>query len=374
MARLKLFRPVYVLGAIALLALCAASSQAGPNVVQYSATLGFGFGDADVDVPGDLDFANNAVPPCTLNPLTHGGGVQPTAMGGATTALVSFVGNASVVPGPAPQSVIFQTAPQNAGMHVSGCVLAQSQFGLTFTRRTQGATLTWPASGGTLMSQGGAGVVSYDPPWAVGNQKIVIAPGGNTFGGSVRIAGNGDTILGLNIGPATHWVGLLPVAFNIGAAGGGVSGVLEAASIGQFFFQQTPPLPTANCHRNPPCTVDGVTPGFDDPGPPLATIPVTASGANFAWTTGTVMAFDDLGNFTTTRTRTGADSRNAAGTLGTLQLVTANVLLIRGLSPIGLATTAEMTIEFLPEPAATALLASGALLLGGLYTLRRRKR
>ena len=28
MARLKLFRPVYVLGAIALLALCAASSQA----------------------------------------------------------------------------------------------------------------------------------------------------------------------------------------------------------------------------------------------------------------------------------------------------------------------------------------------------------
>jgi hypothetical protein len=118
-----------------------------------------------------------------------------------------------------------------------------------------------------------------------------------------------------------------------------------------------------------------VTPGFQGQTGASTPFPFVANGANFPWTTGAIVAFDNLGDFITTRTRTGFDNRTPTnGTHGTLQLVSPAVILISGLADIGLAITAEMTLEFVPEPAATTMLASGVLLLGGLYTLRRRRR
>ena len=96
--------------------------------------------------------------------------------------------------------------------------------------------------------------------------------------------------------------------------------------VNPFYRQLSAPQP-AGCvpisqAGGTPCTVPGVTPGFQgQPTTGISTFPFVANGANFPWTTGTIRVFDDLGNFTTTRTRTGTDLRNAAGTTGTLQLV-----------------------------------------------------
>lgn len=368
MATTKLFKSV--LGMITLLGLIAVPAQA--TVVQYNGTLGVGFGDGDVDIPGDLDFANNAIPPCEA--------ISVTAMGGATTASVKFVGQASVIPGSAPQAVKFfaQTGP--LGLLYTDCpFFPQTEFGLTFTRRTQMATITWPAASGTVSASGGFGgstasPFQYAPAWAIAGQAVqVTAPaGGNKFGGAVAMAGNGNSILGLNVGAATVFVGELPVALSLGKSGTATP-AFELTDAGTFFFQQSAPVP-AGCNGKQTCVTEGVTPGFDDPGPALATIPVLAQAAFFPWTTGKIRVFDDLGNFTTTRTRTGGDARNSLGTTGVLQLVTPTVLLITGLSPIGLAITAQLTLDFVPEPAATAMLASGGLVLLGLYSLHRRKR
>jgi hypothetical protein len=388
MARRKLFRRLF--GSLAVLALCVPSIQAAPTVVQYTGNLGFGFGDNDVDGGGeDPDFANNAVPPCTLAPLNQAGSAQPTVNGGATTASVNFVGLATVDPtAAAPQAVKFLKQAKNVGLHLTGCVAVQLVFGPAFTRRTQMATLTWPKTTGTVSAGGGFGGSTGAPftfnPAGAGalNQAVqVTAPATRVkFGGAVMMAGSGNSILGIEIGPVpgqTVYVGSLPVAFAVGGEGGPATPTLVVTSSSPFWLQTQAPVP-AGCvpisqNGGTPCVTPPATPtGTSATQPPFSFF---ASGANFPWTTGIVRAFDNAGDFTTTRTRTGFDNRNAAGTMGTLSLVTPNVLFISSLlTSIGLATTAELTLTFVPEPAATTLLASGLLMLGGLYTQRRRKR
>jgi hypothetical protein len=407
MARLRLFR--WVLGSFALLALCVASAQAAPTVVQYNGNLGFGFGDLDIDGGEGPDFANNAVPPCTLRPLTNMGGVQPTSLGGATTASVNFDGLATIDPAAAfPQAVKFmkQTrlpGPPNlgavgtaahGGLTLVGCKLVQLGFGPAFTRRTQLATMNWPDSTATLAAGGGFGGPAATPftfkplvaPLAQQISATAVNPAVK-FGGAAVMAGIGDSILGVNIAPVpgqTVYVGTLPVNFAIGGSGPSavppqVGPTRLETDFNPFYLQTQAPVP-ANCvplsqAGITPCVTPPVTPGRNAP---LGTAPPVnwfAFGVNFPWTTGRVIAKDNAGDFTTTRTRTGFDNRTPNGTHGTLQLVTPNVLLISSvLTAVGLATTAEMTLTFVPEPAATTLLASGVLLLGGLYVLRRRKR
>jgi len=373
MARLSLFKSV--LAAAMLLALCATSAQA--QLAQYTGNLGFGFGDFSAG-----DDANNAIPPCSPKNVT--------SMGGATTTgSVNFVGLASVMAGGAPQAVKFLKQSKNVGLDVGPCNAVQTAFGPVFTRRTQTASFVWPAASGTVSAGGGFGGPGGNPflsipTWAVpGNQAIGATSGPNKFGGAVRMAGSADAILGINAGVLGVFVGSLPVTLGVG--GSGPSAVppqagpgLTIMGVSPFYRQAVAPQP-AGCvpisqAGGTPCTVPGVTPGFQgQPGTPT-TFPFVANGANSPWTTGTIRAFDDLGDFTTTRTRTGFDNRTALnGTVGTLQLVSPAVILITGLADIGLAITAELTLTFVPEPAATTMLASGLLLLGGLYTLRRRK-
>jgi hypothetical protein len=322
--------------------------------------------------------------------LNHAGGAQPTINGGATTASVNFVGLAVIDPAAAmPQAVKFLKATKNVGMHVAGCNLVQLGFGPAFTRRTQMADMTWPASTATVSAGGGFGGPVATPftfvpagPAAL-NQAIQATAGPNKFGGAVEIVGNGDTILGVNIAPVpgqTVYVGNLPVNFHVGGEGGPVTPTFPSIASRPFYLQTAAPVP-AGCvpisqNGGTPCITPPVTPTPNDVPPNTApAVPWFASGVNFPWTTGIVRAFDDAGDFTTTRTRTGFDNRTANGTHGTLSLVTPNILFIRSvLTSVGLATTAQMTLTFVPEPAATTLLASGVLLLGCLYTLRQRRR
>ena len=103
------------------------------------------------------------------------------------------------------------------------------------------------------------------------------------------------------------------------------------------------------------------------------TIPATVPQEFFPWTTGRVIASDQDGNFFTFRTKTGFDNRNAAGTSGTLQLVTPMLTAVTGqLLNIPFAPTSVLTITFAPEPGATLLLGGGALTLLLLYAWRRR--
>ena len=71
MARLKLFRSV--LGAIALLALCAASSQA-QQIVMYDATLGFGF--VEVRLVGHASLCHGEILFCGFDHPQNSGGRQ----------------------------------------------------------------------------------------------------------------------------------------------------------------------------------------------------------------------------------------------------------------------------------------------------------
>ena len=405
MARLTLFR--WVLGSLAVLALCAASAHAAPTVVQYNGKLGFGFGDHDLDA-GDAgpDLANNAVPPCTIAPVHHiDTHPQSTSLHpGATTGSVNFGGLATINPtAPFPQAVklLKQTRAPGAtglgstgtaghgGLTVPKCTIVQLGFGPAFTRRTQQATLRWPDLTATFSAGGGFGgpaatPFKFTPVVAAGVQKITVTSGAAKFGGSAKMVGIGDSILGINVAPVpgqTVFVGTLPVTFAVGAGAGPATPTLLITAGSPFFLQTVAPQP-AGCvpiskAGGAACTVQPVTPGFN----PTTAVPTAppvnwfAFGANFPWTTGKVRATDMVGDFTTTRTRTGFDNRTAMGTHGTLSLVSANTLLISSvLTAVGLATTAEMTLSFVPEPAATTLLASGVLLLGGLYALRRRKR
>jgi hypothetical protein len=193
------------------------------------------------------------------------------------------------------------------------------------------------------------------------------------------MAGNGNAVLGVNVAPIpgqTVFVGELPVQFFVGGKGGVATPTLINTSGAPFWLQTQAPVPAGCVPKSQagftPCATPPVTPTGGSATQPAVTW--FAKGANFPWTTGVVRAIDDAGDFTTTRTRTGFDNRNAAGTVGTLSLVTPNVLFITSvLTSVGLATTAQLTLTFVPEPAATTLLASGVLLLGCLYMLRRRR-
>lgn len=99
---------------------------------------------------------------------------------------------------------------------------------------------------------------------------------------------------------------------------------------------------------------------------------VLGSGARFPWTTGSVTVTADHGPHKTIERRKGFDSRTSAGA-GKIQLVTP--VLTHWLQPASSETTggiAILKVEFVPEPRAWAMLASGLSLLAVLFWARGR--
>jgi len=217
---------------------------------------------------------------------------------------------------------------------------------------------------------------------AGGLQRIGASVGPNRYGGSIAMVGSGNTLLGFN--PITAFglpsaIGSLPIPLNLGANGGIGSTSLGAPATIPTLLTLTPTPPPFKVVTNPTLQrpPNGPVPPTTAPDYPL---PPFATAIGFAWTTGAVTAFDSIGNFRTTRTRTGA-AVNVAGpftgaTTASLQTVAPAVLFlgITGLTNLGIAITAEMEINFVPEPGSVAMLAAGVTALGVLYNRRRRNR
>lgn len=371
---------------------CAGSATAQ---VMYEGQLRFGFGDGGLALdevsPGVLepiDTANNAIPPCaapgavvtpngvgTAPPITTGGA-------GPQTGTIDFAGLANIAAtGTAPSVMLDQAgAATTAGLNVWGLINDCPLYinlvpGGSLFRRTQMANFTWPATANAQLSDGGGpglagtapniGGRSFVNP--LGQQSIRAISTGSGYGGSAAMLGGANTYLGLNGGPNGFGAGSLPIPLLFGAAAGPAT---PTATTGSFdvVFRTVPNTTTAPSGA---------------PGGPFApetnaefAFQAFASANGFAWTTGVVTAYDKIGNFVTTRTRTGGKDFSPTGTGPTsavIQLVSPGILRLGvGPVPLGIAITAEMDLKFVPEPASLAMFAAGIGGLGVLFIRRRR--
>lgn len=374
-------------------AMLAVTAAGGAQAVQrmYQGEMRIGFGDgykgpgpSPMGMTEPIDTANNAVPPCAAPGVVvtpSGMNNDPrTPMGaGPATGVIQFTGAADVAL--TSMGAIDPAAPINfltltpAGVNRWGLEANCPKYtngvpGGALFRRTQMATFRWPAAPATMMNNAGAVrtgtelVATQDL-----KQEIRAVPGPNRFGGSVAALGNGDTLLGfVPLAPGFPFgIGLLPVPLQLGADGGTAMGVTiptGRVTRGGVIFKAT----TMLSQRLP----NGPVPG---PGAPNYPLTAFARGLGFRWTTGVVTAYDDVGDFRTTRTRTGAANFVPAGaTSASIQLVTPSVLTLglNGLPPLGIAVTSELSIKFVPEPASVAMLGAGAGAIG-LLLLRQRR-
>ena len=410
---------------VAMLGVLGATSASAVQRV-YAGQLRFGFGDGGITgmgstvSPGTLnldaapgggtevvDDANNAIPPCaapgaTVTPSGMGNAPAATASGaGPQTGTINFHGLADVVTtgggaiDPSAPIQFFKVTATTAGLNnwglTTNCpIYTNGVPGDLLFRRTQMAQFSWPSTTGTVQAgagavpattvSGGTNLASLTAAGAPGAvQRVGAVAGPNRYGGSVGMVGTADTLLGFNSIPAyglPSAIGTLPIPLAFGINGG--TGVTPGSGTGV--------IPTGSTIAVSPPPFKAVTaPSQRDPGGPVP--PTTAadvyipfaSGVGLAWTTGAVTAFDSLGDFRTTRTRTGA-AVNAGpftgATTASLQLVSPGVLFLGlgGLPPLGIAITAELDINFVPEPASLAALGAGVAVLGGLYGYRRRNR
>ena len=82
----------------------------------------------------------------------------------------------------------------------------------------------------------------------------------------------------------------------------------------------------------------------------------------------------ERGQFVTIRQTTGADNRNAAGTTGTLQVVTPVMVNLTPFLNLFFGGTARVTFSFLPEPMATWMLVAGVAGVFAAHARGRRRR
>lgn len=398
---LKMRAPCRALTLCSMAAVITMAGTAGAVQRMYRGEMRIGFGDGYEGVEltpmsgmnERIDTANNAVPPCAVDGLTFtpsGMHNKPlTSMGaGPATGLVEFWGLADVqltamgaINGALP--IQFSAAAATpAGKANWGLVTTCPEYtngvpGGALFRRTQMATFSWPAAAGTMRAGGGAVPVGPDlsATQALGLQRIGAEPGPNRFGGSVAILGNGDTILGFNPIAALGLpsaIGPLPVPLQIGADGGlsPMGGTIPTGTVSVmnvFFKEVTNPVEQR--------VVGGPLP------PPSADdypLPAFATGLGFRWTTGVITAYDKIGDFRTTRTRTGS-ANFAPGpgpTSASLQLVAPSVLRlgITGLTTLGIAVTSELSLRFVPEPASAAMLGAGIGGIGLLLVRQQRRK
>lgn len=393
-------RMQWVTGAVTGLAVAvtmAGSAQAVQRMYQGQMRIGFGDGyngpePSPMGGVEDIDTANNAVPPCAVPGLVvtpsgmHTPQLPLTSMGaGPMTGIIDFYGLADVqlttmgnIDAAAP--VQFQAvAPTPAGLNNWGLSTSCPAYtngvpGGALFRRTQMATFQWPAS--TAAVQNGAGAVAtgtgISATQAIGAQQIGAVAGPNRFGGSVKILGNGDTLLGFNSIPAfglPSAIGVIPVPLVVGVDGGvsTMGATIPTNQVSAMAVFKVVTNPTAQ--RVP----GGPVPGTGAPNYPFQGF---ATGLGFRWTTGVVTAYDNLGDFRTTRTRTGSADFNPTGmTSASLQLVAPSILRlgVQNLTTLGIAVTSELSIKFVPEPASAAMIGVGASAVG-LLLLRERRR
>ena len=401
--------------------LCAGPAEAVQRM--YAGQLRFGHGDADFGLdtaPGatmgkleQLERENNALPPCAA----PGAVVTPSGMGsvppvtpngaGPQTGTIDFHGLANVVTtgmgrldvdAPITFSSVMATP---AGLHKWGLTTdcptyftGVPSFGLYF-RSTQMVRFSWPTAPGTMAPGRGAiplltpgGGISQTAISAVPEsfsgralQRIGVVAGPNRYGGSIAIIGNADTRIGVNSIPGFGLplaIGTLPFPIYAGANGGlgsttmGAPATIPTGSVSRA----NAPLLNVVTNYSEQHVPGGPIPPTTAPGYPL---PPFGTFVGFAWTTGIVTAFDSIGFFRTTRTRTGAALDVTGPFTGsitaTLQTVSPSVL-IRGLTGLfesGVAMTAELEIRFVPEPIVSAMFAAGVGALGWMAVRRRRR-
>lgn len=390
-----------------VLASLATSAQAVERM--FEGTMHFGFGDNNLIldlVPGlpgveDVDTSNNALPPCNAPNavvLEDGTGIIPgqvtmpasLAEPGPSNATINFFGVAEMGTGATP-SLMFDAYATNlttAGFNNWGMAVSCPKYinllpGVQLFRRTQMAAFTWPAAPGTVAVNGGPGLTGVAGPPGLDGQgpfdhghsggrmfdgvagSIRAIKGAHNYGGSVQMLGTADTILGLSFGPAGLGLGTLPIPVNFGRADGPATPTGKVELSGVPLFAVVPGSPTAAPGGPIPTTL-GLFPAQ-----------MFVSGFGFAWTTGTVTAYDAIGDFATTRTRSGNLDFDATGPSGTTAIVqmVAPLILEFGVAnlPLGIAITGDVTLKFVPEPASIAMLAGGVGLVGALIVVRRRR-
>lgn len=383
---------------LAVAVTAAGSAQAVQRMYQGQMRIGFGDGfesPLETSPMGGIeriDTANNAVPPCAVPGLEvtpsgmHNPALPLTTMGfGPATGIIDFYGLADVQLTASgaidpDQPIQFQSvSPTPAGLNNWGLVTSCPAYtngvpGGTLFRRTQMATFSWPAGSATMRNGRGAVVAgtALTATQAVGAQKIGAMAGPNRFGGSVALLGNGDTLLGFNSIPAfglPSAIGVIPVPLAIGVDGGlttmGATIPTVQVSSMAVFKVVTDPVN----QRQP----GGPVPGTAAPNYPFQGF---ATGLGFRWTTGVVTAYDNLGDFRTTRTRTGAANFNPTGmTSASLQLVAPSILRlgVQNLTTLGIAVTSELSLKFVPEPASAAMIGVGAGAVALLLVRERRR-
>jgi hypothetical protein len=97
------------------------------------------------------------------------------------------------------------------------------------------------------------------------------------------------------------------------------------------------------------------------------------TGFGFPWTTGTVTGIAFTGTKPTSTSAMGFDGRNAAGTIGSVQLVTPWITYYQGTYDGAITGTSVMLIDT-PEPGHVLMLAAGLAVVGLLFGMRTHKR
>lgn len=192
-------------------------------------------------------------------------------------------------------------------------------------------------------------------PFPLGGD-LTITPGANRFGGTMDLLGAVQ---------AQVWIALAPpqileinVPFPNGAGPNAVAlGTPLNGKRGEVTFQNFIHLNTLN-------------------GPIVFTENATGFITEFPWTTGGYQITDaGAGADLDVVTDMGTDTRNAAGTMGTLQLVSPQLINFNSAfipEPM-IAITGLTELQFAPEPTMGALMSIGLLSLAGLGTLRKKR-
>ena len=358
-------------------ALVGLAIPAQAQIVQYTATYFAGLGDGGN--PGTVDNAPNGLPVCNQGLQQHLNAIVPVAgyaelTGGAGNGL-DFKGpfsyGTAAATGPAPFQRSGTAGANGAAQYkTTTCALTfpSAVLPAILFQRTQMSYFTWPDRPGQLAPGGGYGAVSAATPtpgagggflWTLdtANTQFVSAHAGpNTFGGGLRGTGGGRVDLGVNAGGGVRFLGFWntgPRAFGHAKTGVPLNGTT------------TGPTPTLNRVNN-----TGI---FTNTAMTSIMVPVVLDVGFFPWTTGTVWAEDNGGQFQTIRSSMGNDGRNAAGTTGTLQIVSPWEANLTPFLNLYFGGTARVDFNFTPEPATTGLLAAGVMALIGLHTVNRRR-
>ncbi len=229
--------------------------------------------------------------------------------------------------------------------------------------------------------------------------SIMIWPGGNRFGGTMRFFGGPNarfyqriTITAPNVttvtfppAPTSVQVGT-GVPFTIGSVS------IAPSSVGYRYRKTNPNHVYRLVVGN---TSPGGAPCSSSASPSAAVRPPTNPGCQYyrktakylitrvPYTTGMAQAWQPNGNTNTIQTTTGYDNRTSMGLNGTISMVHPRLVhtytrnqSVTPSNPVLMtwssARTRKIDFRFLPEPAGVAMLAAGFATLAGLYRLRRK--